>query len=392
MHGIEAIGVALAALSGAGSAYQLALVHAIRGFFAKPAHQTAQTEAVTLLKPLYGAEPNLTANLATFLAQDYTGPVQMVCGINAPEDAARPGIEALIATHPHADIALNPGPRLPGANGKIGNLAAMMPLAKHDILILSDSDMVVQRDYLATVTAALDQPGVGLATCLYIGRGDAGPWSEIGAAMISFQQTPNMIFALHHGLAQPCMGSTIALRRETLNAIGGFETFADVLADDHAMGAAVTALGQRIAVPPLLLDHAGDEASLAELWRHFLRWAVTIRDLNPGGHAGSVVTQPLPLALLALPFAPAAGIITTCCAIATRLAVAFAIRRTARRKAAPLWCIAAGDVLGFAIFCVSLIARKIDWRGASLTMTENGRIRHAPERETRAKAGPAPQQ
>jgi ceramide glucosyltransferase len=105
-----------------------------------------------------------------------------------------------------------------------------------------------------------------------------------------------------------------------------------------------------------------------------------------------VVTQPLPLALLALPFAPAAGIIALCGAIATRLAVAMAIRRTARRKAAPLWCIAAGDVLGFAIFCVSLIARKIDWRGASLTMTENGRIRHAPEREIRAKAGPAPQQ
>ncbi len=391
MHGIEAIGVALAALSGVGSAYQLALVHAIRGFFAKPAAQTAQAEAVTLLKPLHGAEPNLTANLATFLAQDYTGPVQMVCGINTPEDAARPGIEALIAAHPGADIALNPGPRLPGANGKIGNLAAMMPLAKHDILILSDSDMVVQPDYLATVTAALAQPSVGLATCLYVGRGDAGVWSEIGAAMISFQQTPNMIFALHYGLAQPCMGSTIALRRETLEAIGRFEAFADVLADDHAMGAAVTALDQRIAVPPLLLDHAGDEASLGELWRHFLRWAVTIRDLNPGGHAGSVVTQPLPLALLALPFAPAAAAIAICCAIATRLAVASAIRRTARRKAAPLWCIAAGDVLGFAIFCVSLIARKIDWRGASLTMTQNGRIRHAPEREIRAKAGPAPQ-
>jgi ceramide glucosyltransferase len=158
----------------------------------------------------------------------------------------------------------------------------MMPLAKHDILILSDSDMVVQPDYLATVTAALAQPGVGLATCLYIGRGDAGPWSEIGAAMISFQQTPNMIFALAHGLAQPCMGSTIALRRETLDAIGGFEAFADVLADDHAMGAAVTAQGLKIAVPPILLDHAGDEATLAQLWRHFLRWAVTIRDLNPG--------------------------------------------------------------------------------------------------------------
>jgi ceramide glucosyltransferase len=118
----------------------------------------------------------------------------------------------------------------------VGNLVAMMPLAAHDVLVLSDSDMVVERDYLSIVTGALEQPGVGLVSCLYTGRGDAGVWSRIGAAMISFQQTPNMVFAVTHGLAQPCMGSTIALRRDTLTAIGGFERFADVLADDHAMG------------------------------------------------------------------------------------------------------------------------------------------------------------
>jgi hypothetical protein len=137
---------------------------------------------------------------------------------------------------------------------------------------------------------------VGLVSCLYTGRGDAGVWSRIGAAMISFQQTPNMVFAVTHGLAQPCMGSTIALRRDTLTAIGGFERFADVLADDHAMGAAVQALGLSIAIPPMLVDHAGDERSLGQLWRHFLRWAVTIRDLNPGacrvGHHHASAARP----------------------------------------------------------------------------------------------------
>ena len=380
MHAFLVIGEALAALSGVGSAYHLAVAMAVRRTFAAPAPRAARPVPVTLLKPLYGAEPRLTANLASFLAQDYAAPVQMVCGINTPEDAARPQAQALIAAHPGADIVLSPGPRGPGANGKVGNLAAMMPHARHDVLILSDSDMAVGPDYLATVVGALDQPGVGLVSCLYLGRGDAGVWSRIGAAMISFQQTPGMIFALRHGLARPCMGSTIALRRSTLEAIGGFERFADVLADDHAMGAAVAALGQAIAIPPLFIDHAGDEATLAALWRHFLRWAVTIRDLNPAGHYGSLVTMPVPIALLALPMAPVAGGIALGAAVLARLAVALTIRRKAGRKSTPLWCMIAGDVLGLGIFCASLIARTIDWRGASLTMTDNGRIRHTPER------------
>jgi ceramide glucosyltransferase len=365
----QIIGVTLATLAGVGSAYQLAVAHAVRRFFAQPVPRAAHPVPVTLLKPLHGDEPRLQANLASFLAQDYAAPVQMVCGINTPDDTARPAAEAL-------GVALNPGPRAPGANGKVGNLVAMMPLAAHDVLVLSDSDMVARRDYLSTVIGALEAPGVGLVSCLYMGRGDAGAWSEIGAAMISFQQTPNMIFALHHGLARPCMGSTIALRRATLDSVGGFERFADVLADDHALGAAVEALGLTIAIPPMLVDHAGDEGSLGALWRHFLRWAVTIRDLNPAGHYGSVITLPLPLALLALPFAPGAGMIALGVALAARLTVAATMRRVATRKSAPLWCMIVGDVLGFGIFCASLCVRTIDWRGATLTMSSNGRIRH----------------
>jgi ceramide glucosyltransferase len=264
----------------------------------------------------------------------------------------------------------------------------MMPLAAHDVLVLSDSDMVVERDYLSIVTGALEQPGVGLVSCLYTGRGDAGVWSRIGAAMISFQQTPNMVFAVTHGLAQPCMGSTIALRRDTLTAIGGFERFADVLADDHAMGAAVQALGLSIAIPPMLVDHAGDERSLGQLWRHFLRWAVTIRDLNPGGMPGRSSPclcrspcwlYPLPPARHRRPWRRAG-----------RKGNGRAGHAPGRaRKCAALWCMIAGDVLGFGIFCASLFVRTIDWRGATLTMSSNGRIRQSPEREPRVKAAGA---
>ncbi len=387
---MDAAGALFALLAVIGLGYQLYAVWAIPRFFAAPPVLCQQPLPVSLLKPLHGAEPRLTANLASFLATDHAGPVQMVCGVNAPDDAALPAVAALVATHPDADIALSTHALPLGANGKIGNLAAMAPLARHDILILSDSDMAVSRDYLPMVLGALMQPGVGAVSCLYVGRGDAGAWSRIGAAMITTQGTANIIGALVGGLARPCMGSTIALRRETLEAIGGFARFADVLADDYAIGEAVAALGLTVAVPPLLLEHAGVERSFGELWRHFLRWAVTVRDLRPGGHVGSVITHPLPLALLALVFARDTGLMPLCAALVpAALAVRLLVRRTmaratdracgrttgGRRHAPiPLWCIAAGDMLGFMVYGASLFARSIEWRGARLTTNTQGRI------------------
>lgn len=256
----------------------------------------------------------------------------------------------------------------------MGNCAAMLPLARHPILILSDSDMVVPPDYLTHITATLAQPGVGAVSCLYVGRGDAGVWSQIGAAMISTQALPNMVVGVTSGLAQPCMGSTIALRRETLDAIGGFAAFRDILADDHAMGAAIHALGLRVAIPPLVLVHAGAEGSARALWRQHLRWAATVRDLAGPGHYGSVITHALPLSLLASALSPSIGVPLTIGAAMLRFAIAKQANRLAPAAPVALWRVPAADLFAFAIFCASLFARKIDWRGARLTMTGQGRI------------------
>jgi ceramide glucosyltransferase len=206
--------------------------------------------------------------------------------------------------------------------------------------------MVVERDYLSIVTGALEQPGVGLVSCLYTGRGDAA-WSRIGAAMISFQQTPNMVFAVTHGLAQPCMGSTIALRRDTLTAIGGFERFADVLADDHAMGAAVQALGLSIAVP-MLLDHAGDEPA----WSALAPFPALGGD-DPRSQSGGMPGRSSPCLCRSpcwpcrlLPASPPCG--------AWPQGGGRAGHAPAARERRPLWCMIAGDVLGFGIFCQSV--------------------------------------
>ena len=387
--GWGAIGIAFAVLAAIGVGYQLYAAWAIARFFAAAPVPCDSAPAVSLLKPLHGAEPQLAANLASFLATDqdapnqhgpdHRAPVQMVCGVNTPDDAALPAVAALIATHPGADIAVSTHAPALGANGKISNLAAMVPLANHDILILSDSDMAVSPDYLPKVLGALMQPGVGAVSCLYVGRGDAGVWSRIGAAIITTQSAPNIIVSLVGGMARPCMGSTIAMRRETLEAIGGFGRFADMLADDYAIGETVAALGLAVAVPPLLLEHAGAEETPGELWRHFLRWAVTVRDLRPAGHVGSLVTHPLPLALFATAFSENAGPRLVCAmlvfaALAARFKVARAMDRASGKTGTPLWCIAVGDMLGFMVYGASLFARKIEWRGTRLSLTTPGRI------------------
>ena len=324
------IGYGFAALAVIGIAYQLIALAALRRFFAVPAARGEAQQAVTLLKPLHGAEPQLADNLASFLIQEFAGPVQIIFGVDAADDPAVASVSALREAHPQADITLTTGPHIAGANAKIGNIAAMMAPARHDILILSDSDMVVGPDYLATLLAALDQPGVGAVTCLYNGRGDAGIWSAISAAAISFTALPNMVMGLSTAIAQPCMGSTIAIRRETLEAIGGFARFADVLADDYAIGEAVAALGLKVAVPPMLLTHACADASLAALWQHHLRWSATIRSVAPKRHAGSGVTHALPFALLTALFLPLPGAVLIVLALAARLLVAFTADRIAR--------------------------------------------------------------
>ncbi len=356
-------------------AYQLGAAVALRRHFRAPPATASQQPAVTLVKPLYGAEPHLADNLAAFLDQDYAGPVQLLLATNTPGDPAVPAARALMARCPNADITLFTGPRLSGANGKMGNCAAALPHARHDVLILSDSDMVVDRHYLARITATLAQPDVGAVSCLYVGRGDAGFWSRLGAAMIGAITLPNMVVGLATGMARPCMGSTIALRRETLESIGGFAAFRDVLADDHAIGAAVQAQGLKVVIPPMLLVHAGAEATLGQLWRQHLRWAVTVRTLAGAGHYGSLVTHALPLALACALVMPWAGLPMLVAALMLRLVLAARINRLAPTQGRiPLALVPLADLFAFAIFCGSLIARRIDWRGERLTMAPRGQI------------------
>lgn len=366
-------------LSLIGSAYMVAAAITLHSFLSPGAAAGRRNDAVTILKPLYGAEPRLADNLATFLAQDHDGPVQLLCGVQRPDDPAIAVIEMLRARFPKARIDLIVDPTPHGANGKIANLINLEPHIAHEIVVLSDSDMVVRSDYLPRLLARLDTPKTGAVTIAYNGRGDAGFWSEMVAAGLSWQFLPGVVFGAMYGLARPCMGSTIAMRLETLAAIGGFAAFADVLADDYAIGEAVAALGLEVRMPPMLVTHASTEASFGEFWRHELRWGATVRNVAPAAYLTSVIAMPLPLALLAIPLRPLPGLAIAGLALFARLSAAIVADRRGGARTAPLWLLPLCDCLGFTVFIASLAVRSVDWRGATLKMAQRGRISAQPE-------------
>jgi len=384
---LHIVGYVFLALTAVGALYALAAGALVARFMRRPLPDAPSRPAVTLLKPLHGEEPGLDDALASFAALDYAGPVQIVFGVHAEDDPAAAAARRLQAAHPERDIVLVADPRLAGQNRKIANVINMMVRARHDVLALSDSDIAVEPDYLTRITDALAQPGVGVVTCLYTGTSRptaraGGFWSRLAAMAISYQFLPNAVLGSALGLAQPCFGSTIALRRETLAAMGGFEAFADLLADDFEIGRAARKLGLTIAIPPMTVRHSCHEPNAAALIGHEVRWGRTIRLIEGAGYAGSVVTYALPLSLIALAClgpAPAAlaGVAAALAARAVlKMQVDAATGAGRTHMAGNLWLLPLRDVLSFAIFLASFASNQVSWRGRRFRVQPDGVLTH----------------
>jgi ceramide glucosyltransferase len=344
--------------------------------------------AVTVLKPLHGDEPGLRDNLGSFCSQDYPGPIQVVFGVQDPGDSAVAVVEHLQKTQATRDLDLVIETKVHGLNRKVSNLVNMAPRIRHDVVVLADSDMRVEPDYLSRVTAALDEPGVGAVTCLYYGVPVAGVWSSLSALAINAHFLPGVVFGSALGLARPCFGSTLALRRQTLGEIGGFIAFVDCLADDYAMGAALRARGHTISIPPFAVAHICTEASARDFWRHELRWARTIKSIDPLGYAGSILAHPLPWALIAAllgagstAFLPAIAVALV--SIGCRVALLRQVERAYALPTQAYWLVPARDLLSFILFVVSFFGRDVSWKGHRYRMVAGGswvsdRGSHAP--------------
>jgi ceramide glucosyltransferase len=341
----------------------------------------ASMPGVTILKPLHGVESGLLENLASFCTQSYPGPVQIVLGVQDSRDDALAVVERLRAEHAAGQFDLVIDATMHGLNRKVSNLVNMWRRVDHDIVVVADSDMRVDPDYLSRVVAALEQRGVGAVTCLYHGFAATGLWARLAALGINAHFLPNVVVGLGLGLARPCFGSTIAFKRKALAEIGGFIGVANCLADDYAIGAALRARGYKISIPPITIGHVCAEMSAQELWQREVRWARTIRSIDPVGYAGSIVTHAFPWALIAA----LAGIAPECLGPATALGAGIAslgcrlvlLRRVERAFGLPpqSYCLVPlRDLLTFAVFVSGFFGRSASWKGRRYRFVSAGTL------------------
>ncbi len=320
---------------------------------------------ITILKPLHGDEPLLEQALATFCGQDY--PVfQIVFGLQDPADPALHVIRQMRARFPHVDIDVVIDPAQHGVNRKISNLINMYPRAKHDVIVMADSDIHAGSDYLQQLATALDQDGVGLVTTLYAGFGASATLAAwLGAGQINHSFLPGALLARSLG-RRDCLGATMALRRSMLERIGGLHALAHHLADDAVLGRLVMAQGETVALANTVPATTVPEMQVSQLFAHELRWGRTIQSVAPVGFALSAVQYPLfwASACVALsgfgPFAAALfGV-----AWLVRAAVILAIdKELGLAMAVPIWLLPLRDVLSVAVILASYGGRQVEWRG-----------------------------
>jgi ceramide glucosyltransferase len=371
------VGWGLAAIAVVGAAYTLLAALLVGRFMQSPENAAVHSPAVTILKPLHQGEPDLSRNLETFFAQDYDGAVQILFGVHDESDPAIAVVRALQARYPHLDTTIVADAALYGANAKVSNLINMLPAARHDTLVLSDSDIAVGHRWLSQVTAALARPGVGIVTCFYTGepaKDGHKLWSSLAAMSTSYTFLPNAVLGTSLGLAAPCFGSTIALRRQTLDEVGGFAAFADQLADDYEMGRAVRARGYTMAIPAMGVGHTAAENSASDLLRHELRWTRTIRMVNPVGHLGSFITHGFVFALLStilLDF-NTVSLAVVALTLGARLFLKSRVDGLFGTYAGPYWLLPLRDLLSFAIFVASLFGETVHWRGTHFAVEPSG--------------------
>src|ERR1700728_1395229 len=346
---------------------------------------------VTVLQPLCGVEAGLYENLRSLCAQDYPE-FQIVYGVRDPGDSALAVVERLRREFPSRQIDLVVNPQTHGANFKVSNLVNMFACARYDVLTMVDSDVSVGADYLATVTAPLENREVGAVTCVYRDVPTARIWSRLGAMYINEWYMPSVLLARLFGFQGYASGQTICVRRDTLQAIGGLRAIANHLADDFRLGELVRGLGLRIVLSPYPLTAGHHEPDAGSLIRHELRWMQTIRVLRPRSYCLLFLTFGLPLSAAGIALvaaeptaAPAAWALLSTAALA-RLGLHLAQRQgDLRRALADLWLVPAHELLIGLVWFGCFFTSRITWRGHEFNVHADGGLSpHCPEDGARA--------
>ncbi len=340
---------------------------------------------VTLLKPLCGGEPNLRANIASFFDQEYPT-FEIIFGARSLDDPALAVVHEVRKDYPFVPVKVVISGEPTAANAKICSLQKMYAVARFDYLIISDSDVRVKPNYIREVVRDLLDPEVGMTTCVYRGATSGGLWSRLEALGMSVEMTSGVLVAdLLEGM-QFALGPTMAIRREVLDAIGGFGPLAAYCADDYVLGQRVAQSGKRVVLSKHVIDHVVVNRSLATSLLHQIRWMKSTRFSRPVGHAASVLSFAMPFGVLGLLSAMAvarpmlgAGLLAV--AVLNRVLMALVAGWGAVRDPYALrlcWLYPLRDLMGFGFWVCSFFGNIITWRGQQYRLELDGLMMPVP--------------
>jgi ceramide glucosyltransferase len=368
-------------LAVAGMGYFLAAIVAARRFLvARSAPQDEFAPGVSVLKSLKGIDPGMMEAFSSHCRQSYAGKYELLFGVSSLEDTAVAAVELLQDEFPHHAIRLVECPERLGTNGKVSTLVQLAGQARYDFLLINDSDITVSPRYLERVMACFSAPGVGLVTALYRGRAHETLPSRLEALGIATDFQAGVLLSkmieggLHYGL-----GSTLAVRREALDKIGGLEVLVDHLADDYELGARVDRAGYGVVLSPEVVETGIPAYSWRGFVDHQLRWSRTVRDARPWGYAGLIFTHGLGWALLnvvASRLSPLSlGLLGLSFLLRVTLAVTVGAQVLGDRQVLPrVWLLPLRDLVAMGLWVIGFAGNTIVWRGERFAL-KHGKLR-----------------
>jgi ceramide glucosyltransferase len=353
--------------------YLLAIFSSWR-YFAQPADPPNRgfTPPVSILKPIRGLDPDAYDNLASFCRQDYPK-YEMIFCVDPDDDSVRPVVEKLQHDFPDLKIRVLLGSGRVASNDKVAKLARMAAEAIYETVVISDSDVRVQPDYLRAMVAPLAEKGVGAVTCFYVHTDlttfadrlqTVGMMSDFYAGILVAWQLEGIKFAL---------GPSIATTRERLAGFGGYAAIENSPGDDLLVGRLIAEQGFEVRLLHYAVTTVSDYRSVSDLLHKRMRWIVVMRHMRPWGHLGLLLTQGLPWSLAAVAVHPDAAPLYLGAYLVTRIAMTWTIGIHGLKRPGlwsemmliPIW-----DAVAFSIWLVSFLRTSIRWRGADYYIRE----------------------
>jgi ceramide glucosyltransferase len=375
---------ALLLLALASFAYYLIAIIAARRFFrAREAACSANfTPPLSILKPIYGLDRETYQNYASFCLQDYPDYEILFC-VSDDRDPAIAVIAELARNFPDRKIKLIVGSEPLGVSDKVNKLCRMVREATHEIVVVSDSDVRVEPQYLCAIAAPFRDPKIGAVTCLYRGLTDGSLAANLEAIGNSTDFTAGVLMAWMLGDVNFTLGATMATTKTRLAEIGGFESLVDHFSDDYELGNRIAARGHRVELSTFPVSIVYPHQTLGDAFRHQLRWNLSIRYSRPAGHLGLIFTQGLPLALLAAVLAPSAawavslvlGYLVLRGASAWIVGVAGMRDALLRRE---MELLPLRDAFAFVVWVASFFPQRIHWRGQEFYVRDKRLVSSGP--------------